>query len=247
MVEAPIAFLFADTQIVEESFLEDINNILNSGEVPNLFANDEWEKIFRSRCARSAKDARQAARDQGQPQAALHLARAREPAHRARDVARRLGLPRALPHVPVADQLLHDRLVRPVARGGAAESVAKQFLEALEFGDNARAKADPARASREMSSIIHTSVIDMADEFFAELKRKFYVTPKSFLELISLYLVHARRQARRDDDAIRRLEVGVNKLNETNAVVPRMRGRSSPSCSRCSRSSRRRRRRCSSR
>ena len=38
-------FLFSDTQIVEESLLEDINNILNSGEVPNLFANDEWEKI----------------------------------------------------------------------------------------------------------------------------------------------------------------------------------------------------------
>lgn len=33
-----ISFLFNDTQIVSESFLEDINNLLNSGEVPNLFA-----------------------------------------------------------------------------------------------------------------------------------------------------------------------------------------------------------------
>ena len=41
----PVVFLFADTQVVEEAFIEDINNILNSGEVPNLFANDEWEKI----------------------------------------------------------------------------------------------------------------------------------------------------------------------------------------------------------
>jgi hypothetical protein len=32
-------------QIVTESFLEDINNILNSGEVPNLYASDELEKI----------------------------------------------------------------------------------------------------------------------------------------------------------------------------------------------------------
>lgn len=29
-----------------EEFLEDINNMLNSGEVPNLFAADEYEAII---------------------------------------------------------------------------------------------------------------------------------------------------------------------------------------------------------
>lgn len=33
-------------QIVVEEFLEDINNMLNSGEVPNLFPADEYEKII---------------------------------------------------------------------------------------------------------------------------------------------------------------------------------------------------------
>ena len=33
-------------QIVVEEFLEDINNMLNSGEVPNLFASDEYEQII---------------------------------------------------------------------------------------------------------------------------------------------------------------------------------------------------------
>ncbi len=32
-----VTFLFVDTQIVMESFMEDINNLLNAGEVPNLF------------------------------------------------------------------------------------------------------------------------------------------------------------------------------------------------------------------
>lgn len=39
-------FLFTDTQIVQEEFLEDINNLLNSGEVPNLFESDEYEKVI---------------------------------------------------------------------------------------------------------------------------------------------------------------------------------------------------------
>jgi dynein heavy chain len=37
--------MLTDTQIAKESFLEDINNILNSGEVPNLFLKDELENI----------------------------------------------------------------------------------------------------------------------------------------------------------------------------------------------------------
>ena len=38
-------FLFMDTQIVEESFVEDINNILSSGEVSNLYKPDEFEEV----------------------------------------------------------------------------------------------------------------------------------------------------------------------------------------------------------
>jgi hypothetical protein len=39
-------FLITDTQIKEESFLEDIDALLNSGEVPNLFATDEKAEIM---------------------------------------------------------------------------------------------------------------------------------------------------------------------------------------------------------
>ena len=39
-------FLFADTQIKEEAFLEDLNNVLNAGDVPNIYALDELDKIY---------------------------------------------------------------------------------------------------------------------------------------------------------------------------------------------------------
>lgn len=44
--QKPVVFFFSDTQIVKESFLEDVNNVLNTGEVPNLFAPDETEQII---------------------------------------------------------------------------------------------------------------------------------------------------------------------------------------------------------
>jgi len=42
----PTVFLFADNQIKDESFVEDINMILNTGDVPNLFAADEKGEIL---------------------------------------------------------------------------------------------------------------------------------------------------------------------------------------------------------
>ena len=41
MENKPLTFLFCDTQIINEQMLEDLNNILNSGEVPNIWKPEE--------------------------------------------------------------------------------------------------------------------------------------------------------------------------------------------------------------
>lgn len=41
-----MVFLFGDHQIKEESFLEDVNMILNSGDIPNLYENEDRLEII---------------------------------------------------------------------------------------------------------------------------------------------------------------------------------------------------------
>jgi dynein heavy chain len=42
---SPVTFLFVDTQIINEQMLEDINSVLNSGDVTNLYPDKDMEEI----------------------------------------------------------------------------------------------------------------------------------------------------------------------------------------------------------
>ena len=44
----PVVFLLTDTQISKECFLEDVNNVLNSGEVADMYAPEDKERIIGS-------------------------------------------------------------------------------------------------------------------------------------------------------------------------------------------------------
>ena len=105
-------FLFSDTQLKEESFLEDINNILSSGEVPNLFPKDEKAAVYDAVRADAKKTG---IVETAEKLAVFHRARPPKFAHRSRDVARRRGLSHPMPHVPSAREQHDDELFPPVA------------------------------------------------------------------------------------------------------------------------------------
>lgn len=45
VADVPTVFLYTDAQVPMESFMEDVSNMLSSGEVPTLYKPEEFEEI----------------------------------------------------------------------------------------------------------------------------------------------------------------------------------------------------------
>jgi len=66
---------------------------------------------------------------------------------------------------------------------------------------------------------IHTSVEDMSEQFYESLRRRVYTTPKSYLDLISLYLKVLEAKRHEFNTNKNRLAIGLKKLNDTNTNI----------------------------
>jgi dynein heavy chain len=66
---------------------------------------------------------------------------------------------------------------------------------------------------------IHTSVEDTSEEFYEKLRRRVYTTPKSYLDLISLYLKVLEVKRTEFQRNKQRLANGIRKLNDTNTNI----------------------------
>lgn len=71
----------------------------------------------------------------------------------------------------------------------------------------------------EMCMNIHTSVDKKSEDFFDSLRRRIYTTPKSYLDLISLYskLLEIKREESQLNK--NRLSKGLKTLNDTNIAI----------------------------
>ena len=176
----PTVFLFTDTQIKMSSFVEDINNLLNTADVPNLFASDE--KATLSEKTRPA--AKALGRQLNTPaeswafflercKANLHVVLAFSPVSDAFR-ARLRSFP-SLVNCCTIDWFTSwpdDALL----------AVANRFLAEVEMtSDEVRNKCV------EMCMQMQQDSRDLTERFWNETRRKNYITPTSYLELINTY------------------------------------------------------------
>lgn len=96
--------------------------------------------------------------------------------------------------------------------------MSSEFLKELELPSE-----DVRHALSEMCMKIHTSVEDTSDLFYGELRRRVYTTPKSYLDLINLYLNTLDVKRVEYNLNRNRLAIGLKKLNDTNKSIAELR------------------------
>lgn len=214
--EETTQFLFSDTQIVQESFLEDINNLLNSGEIPNLFLPEEKVAI-NDELADRAKAA-------GVPQTREAIY-----AYFVQLCRERLHI--VLAFSPVGDSF-RDRCRQFPSiincatidwynawPGDALYSVA--FRKYEEKADELDIRNDLEVLSH-ASVNLHMKVIDESVNFYEELRRKNYVTPTSYLALVKVFLTELKNQRDKIPVQIKKYSDGLTRLEQTNIIVEQL-------------------------
>jgi len=92
-------------------------------------------------------------------------------------------------------------------------SVSNRFLSEMQIDEEIKS------ALSVMCEKVHSSVQIIAEQFFAQLRRRVYSTPKSYLDMIKLYL--KMLDVKKGELGLRRktLFTGLTKLEEANSVV----------------------------
>ncbi|XP_057625591.1 dynein axonemal heavy chain 1 [Chionomys nivalis] len=212
----PITFLFSDTQIKNESFLEDINNVLNSGDIPNIYSADEQDQIVNTM--------RPYIQEQGlQPTKANLMAaytgRVRSNIHMVLCMSPIGEIFRArLRQFPsLVNCCTIDWFNEWPAE--ALQSVATMFLNEI---PELESSFEVIQGLIQVCVYIHQSVAKKCIEYLAELTRHNYVTPKSYLELLNIFSILIGQKKMELKTAKNRMKSGLDKLLRTSEDVAKM-------------------------
>lgn len=208
--EKKIVFLFSDTQIVDKSFLEDINNMLNTGDVPNIFETEDIEKI--------AEVVGPVVQSLG-----LNVNKEIIYAHFLKRVKMNLHL--VITMSPIGDDFRNRLRMFPSLVNcctidwfgawpkDALISVAQKYLKDLPIEEELRERLVT------MCMYIHQSVELLSGQYKDELNRHNYVTPTSYLELLSVFKDLMEKKKTELGTLRKRLQIGLDKLLDTTTEV----------------------------
>ncbi|MCJ8744212.1 hypothetical protein PDJAM_G00116030 [Pangasius djambal] len=211
-----ITFLFVDTQIKSESFLEDINNILNSGDVPNLYIGEEQERIMTAM--------KPVVQDLGMQPTKANLMAAY--IRRVRSNIHTVLCMSPIGEVFRARLRQFPSLVTccTIDWFSAWPQEALQSVASSLLNDLPELEASPAalRGMTAMCVEIHQMVALKCEHYRAELSRYNYVTPKSYLELLSIFSALIGQKKQELHWARQRMKAGLDKLLSTAEDVSKM-------------------------
>ncbi|KZC07229.1 Dynein heavy chain 3, axonemal [Dufourea novaeangliae] len=174
------SFLFGDHQIKKETFVEDINMILNTADIPNLYNTEEKAEIL-DKMSGLARDTG-GKKTETTPMTLysmflervvknLHLILAMSPIGNA--FRNRLRMFPSLINCCTIDWYT-------IWPEDALEKVARMSLQTLDISEHLKEKCV------QISKGFHTSITQASEDYFKTQGRRYYTTPTSFLQLIKL-------------------------------------------------------------
>ncbi|CAK9833026.1 Dynein axonemal heavy chain 3 [Anthophora retusa] len=203
----PTVFLFGDHQIKNESFVEDINMVLNTADVPNLYNSEEKAEILDKMMNVMQSTGGRKAETSPMILHSLFLQRIIKNLHWV------------LAMSPIGDKFRNRLRMFPslincctidwytVWPEDALESVARMSLQNVNITPDLREKCVT------ISKQFHTSIAVASDDYYNTQGRKYYITPTSFLELIKSFCKLYNQKIEEITAQQVRYETGLEKLD----------------------------------
>lgn len=207
-----VVFMLTDSQITNEKFLIYLNDLLASGEVPDLFATEDLDNIANLLSpVAGTKDRKEILKFfQAELRKRLHVCLAFSPV--GDDFRNRARKFPALVNCTVIDWF------QPWPKEALLSVGREKLKEVVDL-----LGSDESRAGIEnFMPFSFQSVNLCAERFYQVERRHVYTTPKSYLELLQLYKKILRKKVTEYGAAIDRLEKGLQKLKETGDTVARL-------------------------
>lgn len=203
----PTTFLFTESEIKDEVFLETINSILSTGEVPGLFAKDEMMAM--------TADLRQAfLKDRpGQEETQDNLKQyftdcVRDNLHII------LCMSPLNPKFPIRARKFPGLVSGPTVDWflawpeEALVSVSRGLIQDYPVDCTDETK----KALMTHMGMVHKMVMDVCDEYYNSMRRQVYQTPKSYLSFIAAYKAMYTNKLEALKEKESRVKLGLDKL-----------------------------------